>query len=179
MPAGIVWARDVDGRDAYYRKLASTLTATCLGLFLAALLLSPTADVIVWIPALALCLNAILSILKGVGGKIGIVGDRVIAVDHEGRYFFGERKHASFGKRFVLAPDVVVPLTLPLLPNIDASRFQKLLNAESRLGLAPPEPGALELLGALWHLRHPWIRGLATALFGLSLSLALYLLTAP
>ncbi|MEO0436229.1 MAG: hypothetical protein AAF098_04915 [Pseudomonadota bacterium] len=178
IPAGIIWAVQVEDRERRIRSFAGLIAALGLGLLGFSLLTAPAAQAAVWVPLVALSVHGSLSMFKGCGGYLGMIGDRSIVVDHDGRYFYGKRSNIHFGERFVVAPDVVVPLGWSWLPNLDASRFHAVLEAEAKLSLRPAARPFIDLLGTLWYLRHPWLRGALTALFGSALSAALYLLTA-
>ncbi|MEM8943044.1 MAG: hypothetical protein AAGC91_12880 [Pseudomonadota bacterium] len=177
MPTGVVWAVAEGNRESHIQQAIgriAILGAAALLLLFATL---PAKDALVWIPALALGLHGALGLSRGGGGNVGVHADRAIVVDNEGRYYYGRRKFVHFGERFVVTSRVVVPVALPLLPNLDFTPLRALLTAERKLKLTAPPLTRAQVLGALWAQRHPWIRGACTALFGVVLSCALFLLT--
>ncbi|MEM6486510.1 MAG: hypothetical protein AAF662_16195, partial [Pseudomonadota bacterium] len=178
MPTGVVWAiTEGKGESHIHQSIGrvATLGAAALLLLFATL---PAREAVIWIPALALGLHGALALSRGSGGNVGVHGDRAIVVDNEGRYYYGRRKFIHFGEHFVVTPRVILPVALPLLPNIlDFSPMRALLTAERKLRLTAPPLTKTQVLGTLWAQRHPWIRGACTAVFGVFLSCALFLLT--
>ncbi|MEM6302480.1 MAG: hypothetical protein AAF749_12125 [Pseudomonadota bacterium] len=176
IPAGILWAVQVENRERRIRNLAALIAVLGVGFLSYALITAPAVQAAVWVPLVALSVHGALSMFKGCGGYLGMIGDRSIVVDHDGRYFYGKRSNIYIGQRFVVAPNVVLPLGWSWLPNLDASHFRAVLDAEAKLSLRPAPRSFIDLLGTLWYLRHPWLRGALTALFGGVLSAALFLL---
>jgi hypothetical protein len=168
MPAGIHWLPDADRREASVAKIGMLLF--CMTLLPAvgfALTGSGTAT-LAMLPAMIASLYAWGAIRRGCGGHLGILGSRIIAVDHDGRYFYGEQSALRGTPGFLLAPGIVLPLAIPGLRNLHLA-----LTADERQSIQPQRRSTLsELAGSLWLYRHPWIVAVLAFGIGVICSLA-------
>ena len=105
----------------------------------------------------------------GTGGFLGLVNERVIVVDHEGHYFYGEQRLLENGAGMVLAPTTALPLRFAGARNFDIDQQLKKALLQKRKTL-------LEAIGTLWFRRHPWLVAILWALGGWLLSAAAALL---
>ena len=97
----------------------------------------------------------------GLDGHLGVFGERCIAIDHDGRYFYGEHSHLWATGQCFFAPGVAVVGFLP---------------AAAMESPAVRRRSSLAALAALAQLRHPWFRALLMLLGGASVTLLIALL---
>ena len=111
------------------------------------------------IPALFGAIAAWSAVQRSRGGRLGVLGRHSILIDHGGRYFYGETSLLRAAPGWLLAPGVAVPLASLGLAKAPLKRcFPG--------GIATAD--GLELIGALWLVRHPWLQaGLFAAAGGL------------
>ena len=172
MPAGINWvAPDKHSRRGLTRLGLLLFCATLLAA-LATLGSGATLSTLAWLPALLASAVAWQLLHRGAGGHLGHLEGRFILVDYDGRYFYGETHLLCGSPRCLLAPGVVLPLSLGPLVNINARGL-----TAPGAPLAPAKPlGPMEILGVLWHLDHPWLRAALALLGGWLVSLFALLL---
>ena len=153
MPAGITWVAPGDTR----RRALTRLGLSLLGVAVLAML------VVTWLqgalPALSFAPAVLASAMawhlfnQGAGGHLGYFDQRVILVDYDGRYFYGETSHLRGTRSCLLAPGVALPLSMGGLINLRAHTL-----TATDAPLAPGPMGGADVLGMLWHLDHPWLR---------------------
>jgi hypothetical protein len=168
MPAGIHWLPDADRREARVAKIGVMLL--CLTLLPAAgfALTGNGPSALAMLPAIIASLYAWDALRRGCGGHLGILGSRIIAVDHDGRYFYGEQSALRGTPGFLLAPGIVLPLAIPGLRNL-----QLKLTAAERASIQPSRRSTLsELAGTLWLYRHPWMIAVLALCIGAIFSMA-------
>lgn len=153
MPSGITWVAPGDAR----RHALTRPGLSLLGLALVAML------VVAWqqgtLPALSFAPAVVASAMawhlfnRGAGGHLGYFDQRVILVDYDGRYFYGETRHLRGSRSCLLAPGVALPVSFGRLINLRAHAL-----TATDAPLAPGPMGGADVLGMLWHLDHPWLR---------------------
>ncbi|MEE4279896.1 MAG: hypothetical protein V2I82_15630 [Halieaceae bacterium] len=166
MPAGVRWLPAAPQREAGLRRTALLLA---LPVAIPCLVLGLKGD---WttlaclLPAALTAARATLLLWRGSGGHLGLRGGDLIAVDHEGRYFYGRASEARCGAGFLFAEPIALPLSVAGIDNFDADRLVNVATLDDRRAV----------LGRLWLHRHPWLLAVLLALGGWALSLALLLL---
>lgn len=168
MPAGIRWLPDADGREASVARIGGMLLCITL-LFAAGFAITGNgASALAMLPAMIASLYAWDALRRGCGGHLGILGNRIIAVDHDGRYFYGEQSALRGTPGFLLAPGIVLPLAIPGLRNL-----QLTLTAAERESIRPSRRSTMsELAGSLWLYRHPWMIAVLALCIGAIISMA-------
>ncbi|MEM1403456.1 MAG: hypothetical protein AAGG55_09005 [Pseudomonadota bacterium] len=170
MPAGIRWLKANPSLDDVLLRLKTILLIAPLVAGIALLLAgAPLLLSIVIIPALIGAGLAWRNLEVGKGGYLGVLPNRIIIVDHEGRYFYGERRLLRGSAVAVLAPTASLPLHFFGLRNFEIERK----TAESLL--AGHHLGAAEIIGGLWRTRHPWLLAFLWAAGSWLMSAATYL----
>ncbi len=170
MPAGIRWIKANPALDGALLRLKTTLLVAPLMAGIALLVSgAPLLLTIAVIPPLIGAGLAWRNLEVGKGGYLGVLPDRIIIVDHEGRYFYGERRLLRGSATAVLAPTASLPLHFLGLRNFEIERKTAAsLSAEGRLGAA-------EIAGGLWRTRHPWLLAFLWAAGGWVMAGAVYL----
>jgi hypothetical protein len=167
VPAGIHWLPTSTHKDR-----AVTQMGIVLSLF-SVLALALFASLKGWPPAIAClplvfaCLYAWSELRRGRGGHLGLLNKHFIAVDFDGRYFYGEHSLLRGSATIALAPGVVLPVSLPALPNLDTT------NIAVERYTAIHKSNRIEILGALWLSHHPWMNAVVAVVAGLLLSSSL------
>lgn len=169
MPAGIAWLREHPRREQDLRRvkilllllpIAATVFAAVPGYLYLALSL---------VPALLGAGLAWRYLSSGSGGFLGLVGERVIVVDHEGHYFYGEQRLLENGAGTVLAPTTALPLSFAGARNFD-------IDVPLQHALLDRHKPLLEAFGTLWFRRHPWLLAILWITGGWLVSVAAALL---
>jgi hypothetical protein len=162
LPAGVRWLPQARRRDEQIRQLGLLLVAVPLLPMPLMALGDESRKALLMLPAVLAALYAWTALKRGSGGYLGTVKGRFIAVDSDGMYFYGERSLLRGRKRWLLAPTVSVPVSAPMLENIDAQGL-----TSSGGPLAPESTSTrTQLLGMLWQMRHPWLIALLITLCG-------------
>jgi hypothetical protein len=167
LPAGINWLPTSAHKDRSVTQLGIVLLLASL---LALLLLGSLGG---WqqaaasLPLLIASLYAWSELRRGSGGHLGLLEKRFICVDHDGRYFYGKRSVLRGNAAILIASPLVLPISISLLPNLDTTNL-------SREHYAPaPGSSHVEILGALWLSRHPWLNAALAVAAGLLLGIGL------
>ena len=170
MPAGIRWIKANPSLDGALLRLKTTLLVAPLIAGIALLVSgAPLLLTIAIIPPLIGTGLAWRNLEVGKGGYLGVLPDRIIIVDHEGRYFYGERRLLRGSATAVLAPTASLPLHFMGLRNFEIERKTAAsLPAGGRLGAA-------EIVGGLWRTRHPWLLAFLWAAGGWVMAGGVYL----
>jgi hypothetical protein len=172
MPAGINWLPAMAARNTRVAKLGVYLLCLLLLPILAFLLSGNWRAALALLPALGGWLYAWGALRRGTGGHLGFLESRFVAVDYDGRYFYGEKSLLRGTGNFLLAPGVVLPISFAGIRNIGLPR------SDARGPLLPPAQRSswIEVLGSLWLYRHPWMDALLALCAGTVISAAALLL---
>jgi hypothetical protein len=168
MPAGIRWLPPVEGQTRAAARLAMLTLGAILCAAIGAGLAGAGARVACLLPAFLAAMLGSAWLLRGCGGHLGRRDGDVIAVDHDGRYFYGREDQLRHGAGFLFAGAVAIPATLPGLGAVDPRAAPA---AGTRIDVTTAT-------GLLWHLAHPWVQALVLVFLGLLVSLGTWLLTA-
>ncbi|WP_439102194.1 hypothetical protein [Congregibacter sp.] len=171
MPGGIHWLSTSTKADAAVRRIGLSLL---MPIMLALVLLGAFSGwpaFFVLIPAGVGALYGWNKLREGCGGHLGLLEKHFIAVDYDGRYFYGERSALRGNAAIIIAPGVVLPISLPGLRNLDTQDIAAARYTDSK------SSSATEILGTLWSLHHPWIHAALAISVGFVLSIGLMILT--
>ena len=152
IPAGVHWVPPHAGRRRQLRNLATLLVL--LPTVMAALLYLGSGDsaALAALPALGGALIAARLLRRGLGGYCGLLPERLIAVDFDGRYCFGTRDRLRGNDHTLLFGQVAVPLRISGLDNLDS---QPLSRPGAPLHIPSPSPAG-EIAAQMLLQRHPW-----------------------
>jgi hypothetical protein len=174
LPGGIHWLAPAPARDRKLRRLMLWLALPAALLVLAGISRGSTWFLAAALPAIVGTALALRLLWSGRGGFVGMLEGRVIAVDHEGRYFVGPPGAVERGPGVLLLGRVAVFLGRPwpdnlILPGSDSPHHP--------LRRSRPLP-ALRLVARLLEDRHPWLLAPLLLLGGWLLSALFTLLQA-
>lgn len=199
MPGGVYWFPVASRSKKPLRTLSLFLLALPTFAILAGLLRGTSGfELFAFAPALCSAVYASIALRRGEGGRLGLVGTKVIAIDYENRYFYGQSSQLFINQHMLLAP----PLTLSV-PAALAERQRPVGNTspgeaeqettkpadgnsdgdeghdEKTHGFVPgPYLPALDSIGMLWCFRHPWGLALGAVLAGWAVTATALLLPA-
>ena len=91
---------------------------------------------------------------RGSGGHLGLRDGSVILIDHDGRYFYGDRRLLRSGLGFLFAPGVALPVAVKGLPT---------MHGYEAAAATAASLDAAGCLGLLWQQRHPWFLAVLVA----------------
>ncbi|MFK8041346.1 hypothetical protein [Congregibacter sp.] len=170
MPGGIHWLPRSVRADAAIKRTSLILVALMFFLILLFATLGGWLWLLAGLPAAAGLLYASSKLREGSGGHLGLLDKHFISVDYDGRYFYGERTVMRGNAAVLVAPEVVLPIAIPGLANLESGS----LDTERYSAKLKSTPS--EIIGALWLSQHPWIKGVLAMIGGLLMSIGLLLI---
>ncbi|WOJ94608.1 hypothetical protein R0135_05445 [Congregibacter variabilis] len=167
LPGGIHWLPGSAHRDRSVNQLGIALLLTSI--FILALLgsLGGWQQALASLPLLIASLYAWSELRRGSGGHLGLLEKHFICVDYDGRYFYGKRSVLRGNAAILIASGLVLPVSIPVLPNLEVASLNKALYAPAH------SSSRVEILGALWLSRHPWMNAALAITAGLLLTVSL------
>lgn len=155
MPAGIFWLPAASEAPARLRRLGMLLIALAVPAPLLLVYLGAGAWALAGLPAWVGSLRAIQLLQRGRGGHCGLLPDRLIAVDYDGRYCFAPRNAARGTGKLLFLGAVALPIAWSWLPNLvaDGALSREL---QSNGAMSPTQQ-----LSRLFALDHPWAHALS------------------
>ncbi|WP_439107167.1 hypothetical protein [Congregibacter sp.] len=170
MPGGIHWLPSSEKAARAIARAGMTLFLCSLLTLLLCAALGGWRAALASLPAVIASLYAWRFLRQGCGGHLGLLDEYFIAVDYDGKYFYGERSLLRGSASIILAPGVALPVSIAALPNLDVA-------AVPAMHYSPKtKSGAVEILGALWLLSHPWMKAVLLTVGGFLLSGSLLLI---
>ncbi|EED33501.1 hypothetical protein NOR53_1621 [gamma proteobacterium NOR5-3] len=170
LPAGIHWLPQSAHKDRAIARLGMVLLLTSAVALTVLGSLGGWRQAAAALPMLMASLYAWSELARGSGGHLGLLDQHFICVDYDGRYFYGERSLLRGSAAIALAPEVVLPISLPGLPNLDTTNL-----ARERY-TTRQSTGPVEILGAMWLCHHPWINAALATVAGVMLTISLLLI---
>lgn len=167
MPAGIRWLPAAEGQTWAAGKLGDLLLGAVVLAVLAAGLAGGAGRAACLLPVVLAAIQARILLRRGCGGHFGLRNGEIIAVDHDGRYFYGRDGQLHRGPGFLFAGAVAIPVTIPGLAALSPRAL-------------PSTTGTIDaatVTGLLWHLEHPWLRALVLFVLSVLISAGAWLLT--
>jgi hypothetical protein len=155
MPAGIFWLPAASEAPARLRRLGALLVALAVLAPLLLVYLGAGAWALAGLPAWVGSLRAIQLLQRGRGGHCGLLPDRLVAVDYDGRYCFAPRNAARGTDKLLFLGGVALPLAWSWLPNLVADRALS-RELQGNGALSPTQQ-----LSRLFALEHPWAHALS------------------
>jgi hypothetical protein len=117
--------------------------------------------------ALAGPVAALVLLWRSPGGRVGILGDELLLVDHSRMYHHGSGSRLRYRRGFVMVDDVVVYCGSRLLPGLDPVEVDRRIMPIARTGI---KVDRATVWVKLCQNRHPF--ALAAAALAASLALA-------
>lgn len=167
LPAGIHWLPASAHRDRALTQLGIVLLLVSLLVLVLLGSLGGWQPAGASLPLLLASLYAWSELRRGSGGHMGLLDKHFICVDYDGRYFYGKRSALRGNAAIVIASQLVLPLSISALPNLDTTNLGKEHYAPAS------SSDLIEVLGALWLSHHPWLNAALAIAAGLLLTISL------
>ncbi|MFT7286294.1 MAG: hypothetical protein ACI87W_000399 [Halieaceae bacterium] len=153
VPAGVHWLPVDPKRSRQLLVSGTVLLSTAALPFFLLLIVNQPLRAFLLSPALLGSLYAAAALRRGCAGHLGFLADQVIAVDYDGRYYFGRQAAIRGNHQLLIVQGVAVPIGFNWLRHFPADAIAQ---ESVPLPLSPrATPG--ELLALLWHAKHPWL----------------------
>lgn len=166
--AEVAWIKPAGGRPVAVRRAASACALLAAAALTAGIVLGATpAQLASMLIALAGPAAALVLLWRSPAGRIGILGDELLLVDHTRMYHHGNGPRLQYRRRFVIVDDVVVFCGNRLLPALDPADVDERVMPIARTGI---KVDRATVWVKLCQNRHPF--ALAAAALAASLALA-------
>ncbi len=165
----VTWLPTAPHRQQQLRRSSTAYLTLAVGIVVIAIALGVSMlQLLALLLALGGPLIVLQTLLRSPADHVGLLGDRLVLVDHRERYHCDQPDRTAFRGPFLFIDDIVVFTGTALLPAIDPASKYPLL--ASQLRNAVPASWS-EILTRLRESNHPLARGSMAALAALALAL--------